>query len=209
MSVDVYLSGGANVGDRLETLHSAVFALDDVDGLAVADVSAVYETLPWGGVDQPAYLNLAVRAVTSLEPAELLAELQLTEAAYGRDRAAEARWGPRTLDLDILLYGDRVVNEPDLQIPHPRMTERAFVLVPLLEIAPGLTLPDASRLTTHVARLAPLEGIELHVRLPDLPGSTPRPAGPRSPAAVPADQWRPPRTADPARAVDPPRRPSP
>lgn len=191
MTVAAYLSLGANLGDRLETLTSAVYALDDTDGIAVVDTSGVYETAPWGGVDQPAYLNLVVHVATTLSPEALLAELQLTEAAYGRDRSSEVRFGPRALDIDILLYGDDTVARPDLEIPHPRLTERAFVLVPLLEVAPGLTLPDGSRITAHLNRLAPIEGVELHVRLDEVPraGGSTRPAGPASPGPVPGDQW--------------------
>lgn len=188
-----HLSLGSNVGDRLETLTSAVFALHDSDGIAVEDVSGVYETAPWGGVEQPPFLNLVARVRTTRTPHELLHELQLTEAAYGRDRAREERWGPRTLDIDILLYDDEVVDTPDLVVPHPRLAERAFVIVPLLEVMPGGALPDGTRLTTLLQRLMPLDGVELVVRLDEVPGARGigRPEGPRSPGAVRADEWDP------------------
>ena len=194
MSEQVLLSLGGNVGDRLETLLAAVFALDDVEGLAVADVSGIYETPPWpppgepGAIEQPPFYNLVVRAVTSLDPHDLLAELQLIEAAFGRDRSREQRWGPRALDIDILLVGDRELSTPGLELPHPRLAERAFVLVPLMEILPGGALPDGRRLASLLAALAPIEGIELVLRAQELPSRrVPRPEGPHAPAAYLAD----------------------
>jgi 2-amino-4-hydroxy-6-hydroxymethyldihydropteridine diphosphokinase len=180
-----FLSLGANVGDALETLTAAVYAIDDLDGLAVEEVSGVYETAPWPPPDDPRhvpqdpYLNVVVRARTSLAPHGLLRETQLLEAAFGRDRAREQRWGPRPLDIDLLLVGDAQVDDDVLTLPHPRMAERAFVLVPLLEVWPGGVLPDGRRVTQALAALAPLEGIELVVRLADVPGRhLERPEGP-------------------------------
>lgn len=190
MSERVWLGLGANVGDALETLSAAVFSLDDVDGIAVDEVSSVYRTAPWPGPDDPRhvpqddYLNLVVRALTTLEPLALLEEIQLVEEAFGRDRSAEVRWGPRPLDVDVLLFGDRAVDHPRLEIPHPRLAERGFVLVPLLEVAPGATLPDGTRITTLLNRLAPIEGVEHEVRLDELPTRhLRRPAGPHAQAA--------------------------
>lgn len=190
MTETVFLGLGSNVGDRVETLTAAVYALDDVDGLVVEDVSAVYETAPWPPPDDPRsvhqepFHNLVVRAVTNLEPDHLLAETQLIEAAFGRDRAREVRWGPRPLDIDLLLFGDRVLVTPDLVLPHPHLAERAFVLVPLLEVFPGGTLPDGRRLTALLRDLAPIEGIDLVLRLPDVPGfRIERPEGPSAPPA--------------------------
>jgi 2-amino-4-hydroxy-6-hydroxymethyldihydropteridine diphosphokinase len=183
-----FLSLGANVGDALETLAAAVHALDDVDGLAVEEVSAVYETAPWPPPDDPRhvpqdpYLNVVVRARTSLTPQALLAETQLLERAFGRDRAVEVRWGPRTLDIDLLLVGDAQLDSDDLTLPHPRLAERAFVLVPLLEVWPGGALPDGRRPTQLLAALAPVSGIELVMRLEEAPGShLTRPEGPGGP----------------------------
>jgi 2-amino-4-hydroxy-6-hydroxymethyldihydropteridine diphosphokinase len=190
VSETVLLGLGSNVGDRVETLAAAVFAIDDLDGVVVEDVSAVYETEPWPPPDDPRsvhqepFHNLVVRAVTSLDPHELLAETQLLETAFGRDRASEVRWGPRTLDIDLLLFGDRVVDTPDLTIPHPRLAERAFVLVPLVEVLPGGSLPDGRRVTELLRALAPIEGIDLVQRLPEVPGfRIERPEGPSGPPA--------------------------
>jgi 2-amino-4-hydroxy-6-hydroxymethyldihydropteridine diphosphokinase len=191
--VEAVLSLGSNVGDPLETLTAAVFALHDTDGIAVEEVSGVYETAPWGGVEQDPFLNCCVRVRTTLPPHDLLAELQRTEAAFGRDRSREERWGPRTLDLDVVLYGDVVLDTPDLVLPHPRAHERPFVLVPLLEVLPGATFPDGRRVSRMLAELAPIEGIDLVVRLSEVPGAPPaRPEGPGSPRAVLADEWTPP-----------------
>lgn len=179
----VFLGLGANVGDRLETLATAVYALDDVDRLTVEDVSGVYETAPWGDVDQDPYLNLVVRAACWRSPRALLDECQLIETVLGRDRPREVRWGPRPVDIDLLLYGDATVDEPGLRIPHARLAERAFVLVPLLEVLPGGELPDGRRLTRVLADLAPVEGVDLFVRLDDVPrgGHLTRPEGPVGP----------------------------
>jgi 2-amino-4-hydroxy-6-hydroxymethyldihydropteridine diphosphokinase len=195
VSERVLLGLGANVGDALETLSAAVYALDDVEGLAVEDVSGVYRTPPWPAppdpraVEQDPYLNLVVRGVTTLAPEALLAETQLIEAAFGRDRAREVRWGPRPLDIDLLVVGDRQRSSPTLTLPHPRIAERAFVLVPLLEVWPGGTLPDGRRLTRLLAALAPIDDIELVVRLDDVPGR--HPPRPQGPAAGPASVHRP------------------
>lgn len=190
MSIDAYLSLGSNVGDRLETLTAAVFALHESPGVAVAEISGVYETAPWGGVEQPAFLNCCVRVVTSLGPEELLDELQTTETAFGRDRQQERRWGPRTLDIDLLLYGEEEIDTPRLQVPHPRLGERPFVLVPLMEIMPGGSLPDGRRLSALLTDLMPIEGIDLVIRMADVPGAAaPRPAGPPSAGAYLAEDW--------------------
>lgn len=171
---------GTNVGDRLATLEAAIWTLHETDGISVADVSGIWETAPWGVVDQDPYLNAVVVIETSLGPHELLADLQATEAVFGRDRDSEVRWGPRTLDLDLLLFGDEVIDTPELTVPHPRLEERAFVLVPLLEVLPGHTLPGGTRLTAALAALAPFDGIDLHIRLSDVPGrrGIQRPEGP-------------------------------
>jgi 2-amino-4-hydroxy-6-hydroxymethyldihydropteridine diphosphokinase len=185
MSEPVWFGLGANVGDALETLTAAVYALDDIDGVVVDDVSGVYETPPWPPPDDPRsvtqepFLNLVVRGVTNLDPHALLAETQLVEAGFGRDRAREVRWGPRTLDIDLLLIGDRRLDTPELTLPHPRIAERAFVLVPLLEVAPGGKLPDGRPFTQLLRALAPIEDIDLVVRLEDVPTRrTARPTGP-------------------------------
>lgn len=197
---DAYISAGSNVGDRDEHLRQAVLALHDRDRIEVTGVSGVYETEPVGGVEQGRYLNLVVAVRTTLSPQDLLSVLQAIEAAHGRDRSAEQRWGPRPLDLDLILYDDVELDDPDLIVPHPRMHERAFVLVPLLEVHPGGQLPDGTRLTTLVNALAPIEGLDLAYRYrgDELPGAGPqRPTGPSSPGHVMAEDWRPPRGAPP------------
>lgn len=195
MSATAFLSLGSNAGDRLETLTAAVYALDDVDGLVVEDVSGVYETAPWPPPDDPRhveqddYLNLVVRAVTSLEPHALLDEVQLIETALGRDRAREQRWGPRTIDIDLLVVGDARCDDARLTLPHPRLAERAFVLVPLSEVWPGGRLPDGRRLTALLAAQAPLSGVDLFVRLDEVPGPhVARPEGPGAPAPYLAEE---------------------
>jgi 2-amino-4-hydroxy-6-hydroxymethyldihydropteridine diphosphokinase len=190
-----FLGLGSNVGDRIETLTAAVYAIDDVDGVVVEDVSGVYETDPWPPPDDPRsvtqepYHNLVVRAVTTLDPHELLAETQLIERALGRDRGREVRWGPRTIDIDLLIVGDRQVDSDELTLPHPRMHERAFVLVPLVEVMPGGALPDGRRIATLLGALTPIEGIDLVLRLDDVP--TRRIARPEGPSAPPASFTRP------------------
>ncbi|ERN40524.1 2-amino-4-hydroxy-6-hydroxymethyldihydropteridine pyrophosphokinase [Rubidibacter lacunae KORDI 51-2] len=123
---------GGNLGNVEATLTSALADLNATDGIRVETKSRWYRTAPVGP-PQPEYLNGCALLTVSLLPVELLAALQAIEAGYGRER--RERWGPRTLDLDVLLYGDRVVDLPRLQIPHPHLGERAFVLVPLAEIA--------------------------------------------------------------------------
>lgn len=189
--VTAFLGLGGNVGDAVETLTSAVYALHDTAGIAVEDVSGIYETAPWGGVEQEPFLNGVVRIATTLSPTELLTEVQTTEAAYGRDRTTEQRWGPRTLDIDILLYGDETVVTDELEIPHPRLHERAFVLVPLLEVFPGGTLPDGRRLTRLLMDLGELPAMDLVLRLEEVPGQhVARPDNPGGPGAFLAEEWR-------------------
>ncbi len=127
----VYLSLGSNLGDRRESLRAAVNAV--AEKIEVKAVSSFYETAPLGFVEQPMFLNLAMGADTRLDPASLLVVLKDVEHRVGR--RPTFRWGPRVVDIDILLYGDEILHSSDLEIPHPHMTERAFVLVPLAEIA--------------------------------------------------------------------------
>jgi 2-amino-4-hydroxy-6-hydroxymethyldihydropteridine diphosphokinase len=128
---------GGNVGDVRATLDRAVAALCDGVAVRLLARSSDYETPPWGPVAQPPFVNLCLWVATDLPPRDLLRRALAVEAGLGRDRAAGPRWGPRPVDIDILAYGDMALDEPDLHIPHPRMTERAFVLVPLAEIAPN------------------------------------------------------------------------
>ena len=133
---------GSNLGEREATLWKALEGLGATEGIEVVAVSSFRETDPVGKVDQPRFVNAAAALETSLRPRELLERLLDVERSLGRDRAVEERWGPRTLDLDLLLYGGESIDEPGLEVPHPRLAERAFVLEPLLELDPDLRLPD-------------------------------------------------------------------
>jgi len=148
----VYLSLGSNVGDRMAHLRAALDRLAGPD-LRVARVSAVYETEPVDYTAQDWFLNLVVEAATRLGPFELLARAQAIESALGRVRTVAK--GPRTIDIDILLYGERVVRTAALEIPHPRMHERRFVLAPLAELAPALRHPVTHRTVQEMLEAAP------------------------------------------------------
>ena len=152
---------GGNVGDTRTTLDKAVQLLCDGTKVRLLARSSDYRTPPWGDTDQPAFINRCVAITTELSPQALLQRAQEVERALGRDRAKDRRWGPRTADLDILTYDDLTLNSPTLTLPHPRLFERAFVLVPLAEIAPdrmiaGIRVCDAlARVdTTGIKRLA-------------------------------------------------------
>jgi 2-amino-4-hydroxy-6-hydroxymethyldihydropteridine diphosphokinase len=131
-----YLGLGSNLGDRAALLQGAVDGLAATDGITVVAVSPVYETEPVGGPEQPEYLNAVVAVDTELTPRQLLDVAQRLEDTAGRVRAEH--WGPRTLDVDVLLVGEEHVDEPDLVVPHPRLYERAFVMVPLADLEPML-----------------------------------------------------------------------
>ncbi len=139
-----YVGIGSNVGDRSRFVRDAVEALRSNDDVEVLDVSSLYETSPLGGPPQRSFINLAVKIDTALEPRALLETCKAIEARFGRE-PSDIRWGPRVVDLDILLYGDEKVNEPDLEIPHARLRERKFALIPLLEMEPGITDPWEGR----------------------------------------------------------------
>jgi 2-amino-4-hydroxy-6-hydroxymethyldihydropteridine diphosphokinase len=135
-----YLGIGSNVGERRSFCRRAVVELDAAGGIEVVASSSLYETSPVGGPPQRSFVNMVCRIETTLNPQELLAICKNIEQRLGRE-PTEMRWGPRVLDIDILTFGDEKVNEPGLEIPHPRMTLRRFVLVPLLEIDPGAADP--------------------------------------------------------------------
>lgn len=141
-----YIGLGSNLGEREATLREALTRLGELDGVAVVAVSSFRETDPVGNVDQPRFVNGAAEIETNLGPRELLDRLLEVERSLGRDRSREERWGPRTVDLDLLLYGDETVGEVGLEIPHPRLAERPFVLEPLLELDPELRLPNGRAL---------------------------------------------------------------
>jgi 2-amino-4-hydroxy-6-hydroxymethyldihydropteridine diphosphokinase len=136
-----FVALGSNLGDREGTIRAAVAALDETDGVEVVAVSSLEETEPVGYLDQPRFLNGAAELRTDLGPRELLELLLAVEARFGRDRAAGPPRGPRTLDLDLLLYGSERLDEPGLELPHPRLHERLFVLRPLAELDPSLEVP--------------------------------------------------------------------
>ena len=153
----VLLGLGANIGDRLANLRAAVDGLAGV--VRVEAVSPIYETAPMYDTDQGAYLNMAVTGRTALEPRPLLDALKALEKQIGRVRSR--RYGPRAIDLDIVFYGDRVIREPGLEIPHPRLAERAFVLAPAADIAPDWRHPETGRtIADHLGGLGVLEGID-------------------------------------------------
>jgi 2-amino-4-hydroxy-6-hydroxymethyldihydropteridine diphosphokinase len=134
-----YVGLGSNVGDRVATLRSALTHLANLEAVTVIAASGVWETAPVGPVEQGDFLNAAAALRSDLAPRELLDALLEVERHHGRERLV--RWGPRTLDLDLLLYGDHRIQEPGLRLPHPWLERRRFVLEPLLEIAPHLTHP--------------------------------------------------------------------
>jgi 2-amino-4-hydroxy-6-hydroxymethyldihydropteridine diphosphokinase len=137
MSHQVYLALGTNLGDRRANLQSAIAALPP--DVHVENVSQVYETPPWGYLDQPAFLNQVLETATDLPPLELLEYIKRLESELGR--TPNFRYGPRLIDLDIIFYDDLVIDYASLVIPHPRLAERAFVLVPLLDLAPDFIHP--------------------------------------------------------------------
>jgi 2-amino-4-hydroxy-6-hydroxymethyldihydropteridine diphosphokinase len=139
-SVRSFLALGSNLGDRLANLQRATDLLGAAPGIRVRGSSRVWETDPVGGPDQPDYLNAVVELDTDLSPHELLSAAAGVEHALGRVR--DVRWGPRTIDVDILLMGALAVDDDNLVVPHPRMTERSFVILPLLELEPDPVLPD-------------------------------------------------------------------
>lgn len=143
-----YIGLGSNLGDREATLRGALRELDARGDVKVVRRSDFHETEPVGGPPQGAFINAAAELATPLQPEELLAVLHEVEDDFGRERTV--RWGPRTLDLDLLLYGNRIIDTSDLQVPHPRMHERRFVLEPLCELCPDRRHP---RLGKTVRRL--------------------------------------------------------
>ncbi|MGJ5710678.1 2-amino-4-hydroxy-6-hydroxymethyldihydropteridine diphosphokinase [Staphylococcus equorum] len=138
-----YLGLGSNVGERASQLDEAIRILDNTDGIQVTQKSPIYETEPVGYVDQPQFLNQCIEIYTSLTPQDLLKECLHAEQQLHRVR--DIRWGPRTLDVDILLFGNHIIDEENLNVPHPRMLERAFVLIPLNDIASDCVEPHSNK----------------------------------------------------------------
>jgi len=148
-----YIGLGSNLGDRAATLAAAVAELAAAPGVEVVGVSTLIDTEPVGLLDQPRFLNGVAVLETGVPPRALLDLLLAVEARFGRDRASVPAQGPRTLDLDLLLYGEEEIDEPGLRIPHPRLAERAFVLRPLAELEPDLVVPGKGPILALLARL--------------------------------------------------------
>nr|WP_263314337.1 2-amino-4-hydroxy-6-hydroxymethyldihydropteridine diphosphokinase [Mammaliicoccus sp. Marseille-Q6498] len=134
-----YLGLGSNIGDRELQLEQAIAAIDEIQGIEVTQTSPIYETKPVGYTEQPDFLNMCIEISTELESLDLLKTCMMVEKQLHRVR--DERWGPRTIDIDILLYDQCVIQSPDLEVPHPRMIERAFVMIPLNDIASNVVEP--------------------------------------------------------------------
>lgn len=148
-----FIGLGGNVGDAPATLQSALAALAGLPQTRLLAASRLYRTAPVGGIAQADFSNAVAELETGLGAADLLQALLAIERAHGRDRQREQRWGPRTLDLDLLLYGDEIMALDGLIVPHPRMAERRFVLEPLLEIAPQIQIPGIGPAADALKRL--------------------------------------------------------
>ncbi len=159
---EAFVALGGNVGDVRSTFRQAITLLCDGSAVRLTARSSDYRTPPWGVTDQPPFVNAVIGMTTSLSPHELLARAEQCERALGRDRTHERRWGPRSIDIDLLAYDALVLNDPHLILPHPHLFERAFVLVPLAEIAPerviaGVRVRDALQRvdTSGIEKLPP------------------------------------------------------
>lgn len=166
---EVLIGLGGNIGDVSATLDRALDLLCDGDSVRLVARSSDYRTPPWGEVDQPPFINRCAIIATALPPRALLTRVHEVERALGRNRAVEPRWGPRRVDIDLLAYGDIALHEPGLALPHPRLFERAFVLIPLAEIAGDREV--AGRSVREAAMRVDQTGIE---RLPSSPTSPDR-----------------------------------
>lgn len=146
---------GGNLGDAAATLRGAFQELDALPATRLLRASRLYRSRAWGRTDQPDFTNAAAMIETSLDARELLDAMLDIEHRAGRERHADERWGPRILDLDLLLYGDAVIDEPGLRVPHPHLHERSFALVPLVEIAPDAMIPGIGSAREALAKMQP------------------------------------------------------
>jgi 2-amino-4-hydroxy-6-hydroxymethyldihydropteridine diphosphokinase len=151
--IPAYVGLGSNLDDPPAQLRRACAALASLPTTVLVAVSGFYRNPPMGVTDQPDFVNGAAGLLTQLPPRELLAALKRIERAQGRDQSASPHWGPRTIDLDLLVYGEELINEKGFVLPHPGIAERNFVLFPLLEIAPGLTIPGCGQVRDLATRL--------------------------------------------------------
>ncbi len=154
---NVYLGVGTNQGDREKNLKTALRILQEDDNIYISKVSSVYESEPVGYEKQPDFLNCVICVRTDLSPQNVLLKAKEVEKRMGREKSF--RWGPRKIDIDILLYGQELVDKEDLKIPHPEMKKRGFVLIPLHEIEPKLTLPGGEKIEDLMCNLPPKHGI--------------------------------------------------
>jgi 2-amino-4-hydroxy-6-hydroxymethyldihydropteridine diphosphokinase len=151
----VFIGLGGNQGDVAATFEAAIAEISVLPDIEYLRHSGLYRSPPWGGVEQPDFINAVLEVRAGCEPGLLLRQLLDVERKHGRNRADERHWGPRTLDCDILLFGERVLHTGSLTIPHPRMSQRAFVLVPLAELDAELHIPDAGPLQDLLGSLHP------------------------------------------------------
>jgi 2-amino-4-hydroxy-6-hydroxymethyldihydropteridine diphosphokinase len=156
-SVRAFVGLGSNLGDAAATLRAALQSLDQLPETRLLRASKLYRTPAWGNTEQPDFINAVALLLTTLDARTLLAGMLGIERSFGRER--RERWGPRVLDLDLLLHGDAVIDEPGLHVPHPHLTERAFALLPLLEIDPEVIIPGYGPARAALSALA-YEGIE-------------------------------------------------
>lgn len=150
---------GANLGDARASVLAAIAVLDRLPATRLWSASKLYRTPAWGQTQQPDFINAVVMLDTTLSARDLLDHLLAIERDFGRVRATSERWGPRTLDLDLLLYGENMIDEPGLQVPHPHLHERAFALLPLAEIAPEMCIPGVG-IVGELAAMMASDGIE-------------------------------------------------
>ncbi len=151
MNNKVYIGLGSNVGNKAENLARAHLLIEAMDDVYIKQASSLYQTTPWGKTDQEDFINQVIEIETELLPLDLLHRLQDIEIKLGRQR--DVRWGPRTIDLDVLLYGRETIDLEELKVPHPYLLQRLFVLIPLQEIAPELVFPDGAKITEVLNRL--------------------------------------------------------